>query len=111
MGATLIDNVFVSKDLHNAFDSGILMTDLSDHFPSLVLIKQNKLTDKEPLESARRNLTEKKIDLVKEELYSIDWNEVLNAESVSENCENFSNILEASLNKIAPIQMHRISGK
>ena len=48
--ATLIDNVFVSKDLHKSFDSCVLLSDMSDHLPSLILLKQNKLTDKEPFE-------------------------------------------------------------
>ena len=36
--ATLIDNVFISKDLHKCFDSGILLSDILDHLPYLVLL-------------------------------------------------------------------------
>ena len=79
---TLIDNVFVSKDLHKSFDSGIL-SDISDHFLSLVLLKQNKLTNKEPLEFLSRNLTEAKISHVKNELNKVDWNGVLNSDDAS----------------------------
>ena len=59
--ATLIDNVFISKDLHRCFDSGILLSDMSDHLLSLVLLKQNKLTNKGPLEFLSKNLTDGKI--------------------------------------------------
>ena len=41
--ATLIDNVFVSKDIHKSFDSCVLMSDMSDHLPSLILLKQNNI--------------------------------------------------------------------
>ena len=46
MTASLIDNVFVMKTLHNNFDSLILIDDMSDHLPSLVLLKQTKICDK-----------------------------------------------------------------
>ena len=38
--ATLIDNIFISKLLQRSFDSMILLEDISDHLPSLVLMKQ-----------------------------------------------------------------------
>ena len=63
--ATLIDIVFISKDLHKCFDSCILLSDMSDHLPSLVLLKQNKLTTKEPLEFMSRHLMEAKISHIK----------------------------------------------
>ena len=78
---TLIDNVFISKDLHRCFDSGILLSDMLDHLLSLVLLKQNKLTNKEPLEFPSRNLTDGKIGQLKEELNKVDWNEVLNSDN------------------------------
>ena len=46
--ATLIDNIFVSGKLHQSFDSVILLSDISDHLPSLVLLKQTKILNKDP---------------------------------------------------------------
>ena len=56
--ATLIDNIFVSGKLHQVFDSCILLHDISDHLPSLTLLKQTKMLNKEPLEFISRNLNE-----------------------------------------------------
>ena len=39
ISAMLIDNVFVSSKVHCLFDSGIILLDMSDHLPSLVLLK------------------------------------------------------------------------
>ena len=64
--ATLIDNTFVSRKLHLSFDSGILLSDISDHLPSLVLLKQTKLLNKEPLKFVTRNLNEQKLNLINE---------------------------------------------
>ena len=47
---TLINNIFVMEKLHQFFESVILLTDISDHLPSLTLLKQTKLTHKSPLE-------------------------------------------------------------
>ena len=41
--ASLIDNVFVTGNLQKNFDSLFLLDDMSDHLPSLVLLKQTKL--------------------------------------------------------------------
>ena len=48
--ATLIDNIFVSDKLHRFYESAILLDDMSCHLPTLTLLKQTKLLDKEPLE-------------------------------------------------------------
>ena len=48
--ATLIDNIFVSKNLHHFFESAVLLTDISDHLPTLTLLKQTKLLHRKPLE-------------------------------------------------------------
>ena len=66
--AMLIDNVFVSSKLHHSFDSGIILSDMSDHLPSLVLLKQTKLLNKESLEFTSRNLNSKKLALVNDRM-------------------------------------------
>ena len=57
--ATLIDNIFVSNTLYANFESGIIITDLSDHLPSVCLVKQTKHVCKEPLKFKTRNMSEK----------------------------------------------------
>ena len=46
--ATLIDNMFISHLLQHSFDSLILLEDISDHLPSIVLTRQTKMQDKNP---------------------------------------------------------------
>ena len=66
--ATLIDNVFISKMLQQSFDSMILIEEISNHLPSLVLMKQTKLRNKDPLHFKSRTLTVDKIKCIKDEL-------------------------------------------
>ena len=37
---TLIDNIFISETLYRSFESCILIEDISDHLPLLVMLKQ-----------------------------------------------------------------------
>ena len=41
--ATLIDNIYVTENLHSSFESAILIDDMSDHLPLLAMVKQTKL--------------------------------------------------------------------
>ena len=70
---TLIDNIFVSKELHQDFESAVLLNDMSDHMPLLTMLKQTKFMDKTNLEFKSRNLNDTKIGVIKEKLFAVDW--------------------------------------
>ena len=63
--ATLIDNVFISKKLQNNFASSILIDDISDHFPSIVFLNNQKICKKEPLKIRTREIDDSKIAKLK----------------------------------------------
>ena len=109
--ATLIDNVFISEQLQKSFDSGLIVENISDHLPIIVLMKQTRLTDKSPIEFDSRNLTEEKISRIKTELMHVDWNGILSSDDCSENFERFCNKVKDTMDDIAPIKHVRISGK
>ena len=109
--ATLIDNVFISRMLQQSFDSMILIEEISDHLPSLVLMKQTKMRNKDPLCFKSRSLTDTKIGLIKDELKMKDWNGILRSDNVNTNFENFCNELETTVEKYAPVREVRISWK
>ena len=109
--ATLIDNVFISKQLQKSFDSGLIVENISDHLPIIILMRQTRLTDKSPIEFDSRNLTEEKISRIKTELMCVDWNGILNSDDCSENFERFCNKVKDTMDDIAPIKHVCISGK
>ena len=72
--ATLIDSTFISQHLHNSFDSCILISDISDHMPSIVNIHDQKLDNTKSLEFKCRSLNEKtKITELNNLLSVVDW--------------------------------------
>ena len=56
--ATLIDNVFISQNLHKNFESSILINDISDHLPSIMITHNQSLDYTEPWEFNCRLLNE-----------------------------------------------------
>ena len=59
--STLIDNIYISKNLQQSFDSSILIDDLSDHLPTLALLRQSKISDKTPIEFSSCKLNDAKL--------------------------------------------------
>ena len=108
---TLIDNIFVSGQSHRNFDSAILISNISDHLPTLALLKQTKLCDKKPLEFESRNLAIEKIEKIKLELLHTDWMELLNAPDCNENFNKFHNKAQEIMNSVAPLKTFRVSAR
>ena len=101
--ASLIDNMFVSTKLHRSFDSLIVINDMSDHLPSLVLLKQTKITDKSPLILESRTLNEAEIGRIKHKLCQIDWNGELNSSDVNENFQTFCDMIKTTMDTVTPL--------
>ena len=109
--ATLIDNIFISKILQCNFDSAVIINNISDHLLIITMMKQTKVTDKSAIEFYSHKLNSNKIHQINEEIHAVDWNGVLNSEDCNENSNVFCDILHESMNKVAPLQHVRISGK
>ena len=107
--ATLIDNVFVSKNLHTYFESSIILDDISDHLPLLVLLKQTKLLDNKPINFESRKLNENTIMLIKQKLFRVDWTKLLNARNCSDNFDLFSSKLNDIMDSVSPLIKVKIS--
>ena len=109
--ATLIDNIFISEILQRNFDSAVIINDISNHLPIITMMKQTKVTDKSAIEFYSCKLNSNKIHQINEEIHTVDLNGVLNSEDCNENFNIFCDILHESMNKVAPLQHVRISGR
>ena len=77
----------------------------------LTLLRQTKLKCSRPLIFESRNLTEKKIKLIKENLIRTDWITLLTKHNCKENYNLFTKILKDIMDDISPVEQVRISGK
>ena len=109
--ATLIDNIFVTEILHRNFESTILIDDISDHLPTLAMLKQTRLMNHEPIAFNSRCLNENKLKQVNHKLMRVDWIGVLTGTTSDEKFNQFSDRIEQVLDEIAPIKHVRISAK
>ena len=107
--ATLIDNIYISYNLQCSFDS--LINDISDHLPTVALLKQTKMIDKTPIEYTSRKLNDDKIKNINNRLNHNDWNGILNSDDVNINFNTMCTILEETMDLEAPLQTVRISSK
>ena len=109
--AILIDNIFISGFFQLSFDSCLLLNDTTNHLPTLLLAKQMKLVDKEPLEFKNRRLNDSKTQIIKKNLPDIDWICNLNSNNSNCNFNVFCNLLKGIRDDVAPKVTVRISGK
>ena len=100
--ATLIDNMLISKNLRGKQDSKIIITDISDHLPSIVTISGNILEKKQKIEIISRKINDKTIQAITDVLACHDWESDLCNEDVNSNFTLFHDRLLSTLNKMAP---------
>ena len=108
---TLIDNIYISDQLHRSFDSMLLINDISDHLPTLALLKQTKLLKQEPLIYESRCLNDAKLKEANHRLMRKDWIGLLVGTSCDEKFDQFNNTLNEVLDEIAPMKKVCISAK
>ena len=109
--ATLIDNIYISGKIQWNYETHLILSDISDHLPSLLLLKQTKVKDKTPIEFESRNLNDDKIMQINNELRSIDWNGQLNSNNCNTNFNTFCSKIKTVMDKVAPIKTIQISGR
>ena len=108
---TLIDNIFVSKALHQDFESAVILNDMLGHMPILTMLKQTKAMDKTNLEFKSRNLNDAKMDIIRGKLFAIDWIGELNHKTSSENFNKFCSIVNTIMDEVSPEKTIIISHK
>ena len=104
--ATLINNIFVSEKLHNNLESAVILKDISDHLPTLALLKQTKLLDNNPIEFESPNLL-----VIKNNLLKVDWTRHLSTGNSSENFDLFLSKINKIMDSVSLVKMIRISVK
>ena len=100
--ATLIDNILISEDLQETFNSGILIDNSSDHLPCYTTLENILLSKKAPTRITGRDMRPKCLDRLKEKLKNKDWNIDHNL-PLNENFKNFHNNLIELVDHFLPI--------
>ena len=100
--ATLIDNIFISQNLHGRQDSLILIEDLSDHLPSLITLSGQYLEKKATPTILTRKLDEEAYNKINSSLISRDWKTKFRNKNVDECFDAWHSTLQSTIDKFAP---------
>jgi len=106
--ATLIDNIYIKAHLCNKIETGIIKTDLSDHFPIFALIDHGKKQSYKNKTIQHRVVNDKVIAEIGSELETLNWDSLIKMNS-TEACSYFVEKVETVLDKYAPIKEKRLS--
>ena len=79
--ATLINNIYLSKNLTSGIQSSILVDDLSDHLPCIACINRGGSIYTNNLTLETRKLDKNSIDNIRTDLNQTNWNELLRSDS------------------------------
>ena len=100
--ATLIDNTFISKNLQGIQDSKILITDISDHLPSVITLSGPFLEKRQTPTIITRKINEHTVRQILNILVSHAWTSDLMSDDVNIDFNLLHDRLLASLDKYAP---------
>ena len=109
--ATLIDNIMVGRKYQSNFGSQIILSDLSDHFPCMLNIKNINLFSKKHATVKTRGLNPPKIEEIKMKLCQVDWDELLANKSTDNSFDTFHQTLKDIMDETAPYHTVKISQK
>ena len=109
--ATLIDNIIVGRKYQLNFESQIILSDLSDHFPCMLNIKNTKLFRKKQVTVKTRGLNPSKMEEIKRKLSQVDWEELLANKPTDKSFDIFHQSLLDIMDETAPYHTVKISQK
>ena len=107
--ATLIDNVFLSQRLQHHYTSNILIGDISDHMPSIIRLKNQKKSKKEPLKILTREMSESKLKALNSTLSIMPWDCILNCLDADESFNCIHKQIQEILEEMILLKMKTIS--
>ena len=109
--ATLIDNILISSKLQQAYHSGIIISDMSDHLPTVVKLINAKQDIKNQQIVTYRKITEENIKLINEDLQGHNWEEILEKRGTDDSFSILHETLIMSMNKHMPLKTKKLTKK
>ena len=100
--ATLIDNILISQSLCGNYDSGILVNDISDHMPSICVIRSLKGVGRDPIQITSRDTRSRNMTALKQHLSNYDWQSLLPTTNPNMAMNKFHQIIQREIELCIP---------
>ena len=101
--ATLIDNIFCN--ILPVPESGIVLSDISDHYPIYARMFLNVTTKNKNSNLKRRNITPENLSNLQRSLNGIDWSFVYNSQDVDLAFDHFMKTINFELDSHIPMRL------
>ena len=109
--ATLIDNILIRSKLQQAYYSGIIISDMSDHLPTVIKLTNVKQDTKQQQTMTYRKINEENIRLINEDLKGYNWKEILETTGTDDTFSILHETLIMSMNKHMPLKTKKLTKK
>jgi len=101
--ATLIDNIYTRINPTHELVTCVMHYDISDHLPLITLIGNRKAPKHKPLTFTFRPLNSNNVNTIIDELNNNNWDMLDSFEDVNESYNYFTNVVDRTIDKHAPI--------
>ena len=108
---TLFDNILVSQKFCGRFESNILIGNISDHLPTVLVLKDMYTNKKDKVQIKSRDMHPSAIDAVIRELNRVDWTEYTNSPNYDENVSKIHQVVVETIDEFIPEITRLISYK
>ena len=96
--------MIIGKSLQDDYDSNIIISDISDHFPSMVRMYKPSLFTKKSTRIETRALNDNKIEMIRKQIDEIDWKQVLLDKDTDEAHSLFHDKIQTIIHDTAPLK-------
>ena len=105
--ATLLDNIIIGGKLQCNYTPYVIVEDISDHYPCLMIIHNVNLSKKDRVTVTKRSITDDSIITIRNKLDNVDWM-YLNELDVNDAFESFHKKLTNTIDEVCPQKEFRI---
>ena len=109
--ATLIDNILISSKPQQAYHSGIIISDMSDHLPTVIKLLNAKQDIKKQQILTYRKITDENIKLINEDLQGHNWEEILEKRGTDDSFSTLHETLIMSMDNHMPLKTKKLTKK
>ena len=106
--ATLIDNIVVSQNCCSTYVSNILVDDMSDHLPSVCIIKNANLSRKKSITINSRDTRKRNMDALRKSLDCTDWSDLNSITNVNDKAVVLHEKLVERIDHYVPFRTHTV---
>ena len=109
--ATLIDNILVSQKFCGRFESNILIDNISDHLPTVLVLRDMYTNRKDKVQIKSRDMHQSAIGAAVRYLQGIDWTEHINGPNYDDNVSRIHQTVIEILDEFIPETTQSVSYK